>query len=167
MMLFEYNVVACRCCGAKKARGVLDDHGLCEWCDARFQRVTYRVEKFSEYDVNAWLARELFMAARRLERYGVSRRCQAISQTDVSRMWAGFQNEFGGQCKRWATATRDGRPVCVIHAERTGHPVYVDDEDLNPYEQFTRLMTELGQIDPRFRECLSEAVAACRKDEAA
>jgi hypothetical protein len=154
--------VTCRCCSAVGAVAKCD-FGLCDWCWDRFRRWLHDA-KATETKCNEWLAREVFMAARRLSQFGVLGRCEAMAGGDSVLIDQGQLEHGRNQCKSFASQVRDGHCVCAKHAEkRTRLVMWADQPRERPYVQFTKLLVDIGARDPRFVQCLDEAKAAISK----
>ena len=144
------NGVACRACGAARApRDEEAQFGACKTCWDSFQR--HRDRKLPLADAfTEWLARRLVLDVRRHNRFGVSGRCEAVSD------WL-----YGGhgtyQCGLPAIqVNEDGRKVCGIHA-KASRPVYVEQDDRRYYDMITYLLTTIGLADAPFREAVLKA----------
>lgn len=151
----------CLSCGATHIREK-GDHSLCTACYDQFHRWA-RATKIEndigdEDAVNRWLARKLIMDLDRLRRYGVTGRCEAVSQHGIG-LSGGWRYGKIHQCRLPAIRLRDGRRCCFKHGQSTA-PVFIDEEANDPYAVFTDLLISLSLADDRFRDCLKLALAA-------
>lgn len=152
--------VPCRACGAVLAPAHDNAFGLCAHCWTQACLFVGAEEDLRRHgggrgqptdeDVTAWLGSKLVKDLKRLERTGLSSRCEAISG------WA--YGRPGTQCAKVATDTRDGHFVCYRHANATA-PVYVGDEQSDPYIVLRDLMARLRVKDERFAAIIREVAA--------
>lgn len=145
--------VNCRSCAATHAPEAGHDiPNVCAYCWKRFVGFN-GMNPISENAFNRWLARETFLTVRRMQKYKVAGRCEAI--TAGPRGWLDGHDR---QCLSLAVYVRDGRRVCGQH-QRTKKPRFVGQPDNDPYDAMRGALTSLAAIDPLFRQCLEEALA--------
>lgn len=162
-LLKRENSVACRACGALEA-GPEDanGYGLCESCFRRYLKYCRMGERSdSENEANIWIARQLFLSARRLEKFGVTGRCEAITDGSRVEYLANQGARSGFQCARQATMLRDGRRCCNSHG-KTAHLVLFVESSGNPYDEFGRIVWQMARIDRRFFDAAERALAQFR-----
>lgn len=145
-LLANVEGVVCRACGATHATPD-DNHtfGVCGVCWDRFGRST---KERTEDAFNRWLARELFLELRRLRLYGVSGRCEAVSN---------WLYRDGAQCAHHATMMRDTRRVCGTHGKPAVDVAFVGGVQADPYEVMFETLIDLAHVDERLMDCLQRA----------
>ncbi len=152
-LLAQVEGVVCRACGA--THGVPADEtktfGTCAVCWSRFSRSK---AANTEDGFNRWLARELFLELRRLRLYGVSGRCEAVSN---------WLYRDGAQCAHHATMIRDTRRVCGVHGQRTVEVAFVGGVQSDPYDTMRDNLVELARVDPQLMECLQRAAQIAKQ----
>jgi hypothetical protein len=109
---------------------------------------------------NSWLARQLYLSARRLQKYGVTGRCEAITGGSQVAYLTSVLPMTGFQCGRQAVMMREGRRTCIGHGKIALRVMFVDgDGELNAYQEFSRIIVEISRADPGFLAAAIEAVS--------
>lgn len=145
---------SCRICGGEHIPSA-EKFDLCAACFAQFSyflRCTNE-GKPSVKNLNLWLGKRLLRDAQRLQRTGVTGRCEALGRG--SQGWRDPENLT--QCRCRATSMREGRRVCGRHAT-AARCVWFGDKIYDAYRNFESVMTELAKTDARFRACLASAL---------
>lgn len=147
-------IFRCIACGA----GYLPESKqkkLCDACFASYERWTRRAARQagSSNALNRWLARWLTLEAKRLEKFGVSGRCEAVTRGPN-----GYVSGFNSQCRGHATHIRDGRRVCGSH-NLAARVVFAGTSPHDPYADWTRLMVRLSKADSKFADCVRAAAS--------
>lgn len=154
--------VGCRNCGAVQAAPeTAADYGMCESCQSRYLKYCrYGNHPDNEISANVWIARQLFLSARRLQKFGVTGRCEAITDGSRIEFLTSRGPRSGYQCARQATLLRDGRKVCAMHGKIALRILFVETGgDDNAYGEFGRIIKELSLIDQNFLVAAEQAVA--------
>lgn len=154
--------IVCRACGATHAPPAREEAppDICRTCWLRFSSsCSTRGIDPTEDQLNRWLARRLYLNARRLKLYGVIGPCEAISIGAGALYIRGYGSRGGFQCSSAATMFRDGRRVCTSHGDRARNVQYIDIDNVDPYRDFGGLLAELCKIDERLFECVRAAIA--------
>lgn len=100
--------------------------------------------------MNSWLARQLFLSAKRLKTFGVTGRCEAVTKGNGVMYMKGQGPQGGYQCGRPASMMRDGKRVCPAHGRVAETVLYVDGEGSDIYSEFSRLIAEIALVDGKF-----------------
>lgn len=146
---------ACRLCGAIRAKKHEKTSAfLCAHCWGRYETAT-RGSPHTDLLFNYWLARQVTLNVRRLDKYGVMGRCEAVSKHSEKILSGGHQ------CGNYASARRDGRRVCDSH-KRSLTNEYVDSPINDQYAIFRLLATELAGRDEKFRASIRQVVEDIR-----
>lgn len=136
--------VACRACGA--TRGIPSSDGPPDICRTCWSAANAK----DADDFNQWLANKLLRDLRRLKHFGVTGRCEAISNPPY-----GIK---GYQCGKPATMLRDGRRVCSSHGEIATSPAFIDCPDFDQYDTLAQIVKDLATADTRFRQAVKAAI---------
>jgi hypothetical protein len=81
-----------------------------------------------------------------LERYGVTGRCEAVSD------W--MYGKRGQQCAHHAIYVRDGRRVCGLHLRAT-RPHFIGSAEADPYQIIAETISRLVKIDERLHNAVA------------
>lgn len=149
------SVTACRACGA--VCGTFSDDGpdfVCYDCWRLFKIHRQHPPGDLDDDFNAWLARRLFLNVQRLERRGISGRCEALTRSHAG----GIVRRTGGhQCALGATSMRGDRRVCGLHA-KAEIVEFAGDEPYDPYQTLSYMVGRLVKTDERLLKAISSAI---------
>lgn len=151
----EFSCISCGAAFLPEA-----EHDLCEACFDTFCRwvVQTKSTDYSAEAANKWLARKLLLDAKRLERFGVVGRCEAVTSGP-----RGFLDTYvNAQCRLNATAIRDNRRVCGLHVRPGTKILFAGTQASDPYHELQQILIRLAAVDQKFCDCLTAAAAASR-----
>lgn len=156
--------MACRACGSFNTRTSGDDRpkDICTHCWRKFDTwrdQTNKRQKVSPNLINEFLARELFLSARRLLRHGVTGRCEALALNASWLFGREHIHKEGFQCGLWAVKIRDGRRVCGKHFV-SKNTVFEYPDRPTQYDTMRGMLVSLAAVDETFHEMLQGAAAA-------
>lgn len=139
--------VECRACGATFAQP--DKYG--PFCKPCMNRVRYKFhgEKYSDNELNEWLARKLMLHILRLKKYGHVFRCEALTAQDQN-------GNIGYQCPNYAITKYTEKWVCSHHRE---HKYSFINDAMNPYLYLKNLISEISNKDEKFLKILHDISA--------
>lgn len=142
--------MSCAACLATFAATTDTGRIVCDSCSATFARWRSNShwknirEATADNAFNSWLAHQLELSARRLAKYGVTGRCEALV-SDV-------------QCGNRASRKRDGRPVCWAHGTKSVAVAYTGDRLIDPYARLADVVARLAFREPKLLQYLRTAM---------
>ncbi len=161
LLFGRVDAIACRSCGAKEAAGDTSaKYDLCEDCWRQFFKYCrYGKHEATENVANMWIAKQLFQNAKRLDKYGIAGRCEAITEGANDLMQS--RPRWGYQCCCRAIALREGRKVCWHHSEAKSIKVrfVAGGGQLGIYDEFERIIIQLCKTDPGFLGATQNALS--------
>jgi len=141
----------CRCCGASEAlQSASKTYGVCEHCWGLYkswEKKWASDQPKTVYLFNRWLARQAYLQAKRLKRFGVTGRCEAVTAH------ANNYRSAGCQCARHAVNVREDRRVCENHFK--ANPLrFIDATDNDPYLVLASTLKDIALVDVEMRTAL-------------